>query len=176
MFFNFVNLRSLYIQNNNLQELLNGVFHNKTNLEVLYIYNNNIRQLNLRQFGGATNNLRILYGANNRINEIEEELFDALGNLEFFMLSDNICVDEDFFGVPDNIEDVRFELRRCFENFRNEPSINCVFESSLDDFYMCFLYTHNTFGIEFENISGNHTSGQSDDNVEVISAVYQNSR
>lgn len=116
-FFDSINLKQLYIQDNLLTEFPDGVFHNMTSLELVYFYDNQIRDLRSISFGMSIPSLRVLRGDNNAINAIDPTFIKDTVSLEYLLLTNNQCVDEAFFGVRDNLAEVQAALRGCFENF-----------------------------------------------------------
>lgn len=128
-FFTNVNLRQIYVQHNNLPEFQDGVFHNLTSLELLYFYNNQITELKAISFGNSIPTLRILNGPENIINAIDQTLIEDAVNLEYLMLNSNVCVNNSFFDVRNNLDAVREELRTCFDNFANQSELDELIEA-----------------------------------------------
>lgn len=107
---------------------------------------------------------------------IDPDILDSAPNLNYWRLSDNICTNEDFLGIQDNIESVRQGLRTCFDNFQLEPEIGCDYQETILDEYACFLNIHNPNGVEFSVVPGEHLTGRSDADVQLITVYLQNSR
>jgi hypothetical protein len=58
----------------------------------------------------------------NQVRAIGPRFLDGLNNLEYVLLSNNICVDENFVISDElSIDDVRNGLRECFDNFLPPP-------------------------------------------------------
>lgn len=95
-----------------------------TSLELLYFYNNNITDLRAISFGMSIPSLRILNGPTNAINAIDPDLIEDAINLQYLMLASNLCVDNSFFDVRNNMDEVRAGLRSCFENFQNQIEVD----------------------------------------------------
>lgn len=125
-FFTNVNLRQLYVQHNNLPEFQDGVFHNLTSLELVYFYNNQITELRAISFGNSIPSLRLLNGPENLINAIDPSLIEDAVNLTYLMLNSNVCVDNSFFDVSNNLEEVREALSTCFDNFENQEALDAI--------------------------------------------------
>jgi len=70
---------------------------------------------------------------------------------------------------------VRNALRRCFDNFVpiNNGSISCTYEISQDIGYNCIMTIDNPFGIEFQEIPGDHITSFGDENVTMIQSFLQ---
>lgn len=107
------------MQNNNLPNFQDGVFHNLTSLEVLYFQNNQIDALRPISFGNALFSIRILNGPSNQINAIDPDFIESATNLNYLMLNSNLCVDASFGDVQNNLDEVRAGLQTCFDNFEN---------------------------------------------------------
>ncbi|KAG5666389.1 hypothetical protein PVAND_014418 [Polypedilum vanderplanki] len=177
--YNLVSVRSLYLQDNGLDHIPDGMFHNMTSLETLYIHENQIRHLNSIHFGGAQESIRIIRFTSNELNSVDPDLIDNSQNLQYLLLSGNLCVDEDFLNVQDNLGEVRERLSTCFQNFLLEPSMICNYEVTSLDEYSCSLQIHNPDGLStgfFDDVPGEHLAGRNDDDVQLVSMVNQNSR
>lgn len=125
-FFTNVNLKQLYVQNNNLPNFQDGVFHNLTSLELIYFYNNQIDALNAISFGNALPTLRVMNGPSNQINAIDPDFIDGADNLQYLLLNSNVCVDASFGDVRDNLDEVRAGLQSCFDNFQAQDELEWI--------------------------------------------------
>ncbi|CAG9811907.1 unnamed protein product [Chironomus riparius] len=176
MFYDFVNMHTLKLNDNEIEMLPEGAFHNMTSLEVLYIGNNRINFLNATQFGGAMSSIRIINAPSNRINAIDRNLLQNSPNLNNLLLPGNICIDESFNYVQDELEAVLDALNICFDNFDVEPEIECTYDITVNDEYRCDARIHNPVDEDFQAIAGQHMSDRSDDDVQLVSVLQQNTK
>jgi Leucine-rich repeat (LRR) protein len=165
-------LESLHIQQNNIGAIPNGIFSQNLRLRVLEFYRNNVRSLNVAAFGQPQSLANIL-AQNNRIRAFDPEIIDRAGNLNWLMLSGNICNRDDFSNVQNNLDFVRERLSFCFANSGPEV-LQCRF-SLYDQDYTCSLQIFNPLGREnFEVIEGEHMVGRSNNDVTHLYSGYGN--
>ena len=88
MFDGLSNLRILYLYDNSLSELPDGVFDDLTNLEFLYLNDNSLTELPDGVFDGLSN-LEYLYLNDNGLSELPDGVFEGLANLKALHLSGN---------------------------------------------------------------------------------------
>ncbi|XP_070497778.1 uncharacterized protein [Chironomus tepperi] len=176
MFYDFINMHTLRMNDNEIEMLPEGAFHNMTSLEVLYIGNNRIGSLNATHFGGSMSSIRIINAPSNRINAIDRNLIENSPNLNNLLLPGNICVDESFNYIQDDLDAVKTALNICFDNFDVEPTIECSYDVTVNDEYRCDARIHNPVNEDFQTIGGQHESGRSDDDVQLVSVLQQNTK
>jgi hypothetical protein len=56
------------------------------------------------------------------------------------------------------------------------PEIECSYDITINDEYRCNLQIYNPLGDKFEVINGEHMPDKSDDDVQLISILIQNTR
>jgi Leucine-rich repeat (LRR) protein len=165
-------LESLHIQQNNIGEIPNGIFASNLRLRVLEFYLNNVRSLNVAAFG-QPQSLQNILAQNNRIRAFDPAIIDRARNLNWLMLSGNICNRDDFFNVQNNLEFVRERLNFCFAN--SGPEILQCRYSLYDQDYTCSLQIFNPLGREnFDVIEGEHMAGRSNNDVTHLYSGYGN--
>lgn len=165
-------LEHLHIQNNNLASIPDGIFSSLLRLSRLEMYNNNVRALNVASFGQPQSLTHIL-AQNNRIRAIDPAIVDRASNLDWLMLSGNICNQDDFSNVLNNQEFVRQRLNFCFANSAPEV-LQCRF-SMFDTDYTCSLTIFNPLGREdFEGVEGEHLVDRSNADVAYVYSAYGN--
>lgn len=165
-------LESLHIQQNNIGEIPNGIFASNLRLRVLEFYRNNVRSLNVAAFG-QPQSLQNILAQNNRIRAFDPAIIDRARNLNWLMLSGNICNRDDFFNVQNNLDFVRERLNFCFANSGPEI-LQCRF-GLYDQDYTCSLQIFNPLGREnFEIIEGEHMEGRSNNDVTHLYSGYGN--
>lgn len=176
MFYDFVNMHTLRLNDNEIEMLPEGAFHNMTSLEVLYIGNNRLGFLNATQFGGSMSSIRIINAPSNRINAVDRNILQNSPNLNNLLLPGNICIDDSFNYVQDELDAVMDALRICFDNFDVEPEIECTYDVTVNDEYRCDARIHNPVDEDFQTIVGQHATGRSDDDVQLVSVLQQNTK
>lgn len=171
-------LRTFAATNNQIRELPDNVFSALGSLVDLFLYGNRIRDITFAAFGTlGTSNLHTVYLSDNLVNNIDIEWLVNANSLEYLLLADNLCIDQDFLNVQ-NIQWRIFEqLMRCTENFAMEPQLSCHYNELMDGGYACSLFIHNPNAFdEFEAIDGDHLAGRNNEDVTTLTAFYQNTR
>lgn len=107
-------LRNLYLDGNLITSLPAGAFDVFANLSVVNLNRNQLTVLNSNAVFGT---LTAFYAMNNQIYAIDSRMFDNIQNLQNLFLLVNVCVNQNFIGVINNIETVRNSLQICFNNF-----------------------------------------------------------
>lgn len=165
-------LENLHIQNNNIGAIPNGIFSSNLRLRRLEFYNNNVRSLNAASFG-QIQSLTTILAQNNRIRAFDPAIIDRASNLDWLMLSGNICSRDDFSNVRNNQDFVRQRLNFCFANSAPEV-LQCRY-GLYDADYTCSLDIFNPLGREdFESVEGEHMPGRDDSNVTYLYSSYGN--
>ena len=95
----------LYLDNNNLRSLPQGIFSGFNNLAWLYLDNNNLRSLPQGIFSGL-NNLEYLDLRYNNLSSLPQGIFSGLNNLAWLYLDNNnlSCLPEVPSGVRVNVD------------------------------------------------------------------------
>ena len=106
MFDGLANLESLYLNDNSLSELPDGVFDDLSNLKGLALYDNSLSELPDGIFDGL-DNLEGLGLNRNNLSELPDGIFDGLDNLEGLSLAGN-----NLSELPDGIFDGLDNLER----------------------------------------------------------------
>lgn len=165
-FLNLNNLERLQLSNNQLEDLQDGIFDPLTNLRVINLNDNNLRSLSSVAFGSSLSSVVDILVENNRIRAVDERILDEATDLIWFYLRGNICSQENFSGVFNNVEFVRNQLRTCTTNFGPE-TLECRYYQPGAQ-YTCSLSIFNPLGRdEFDDIGGEHMDGRTDDDVQV---------
>ncbi|KAG5666388.1 hypothetical protein PVAND_014417 [Polypedilum vanderplanki] len=174
-FSNLRNLQNLYIASNSLKEFPATIFDSLENLLQIFFYDNQIVELNSNSFGASLENLTLLYGTSNEINSIDNKILTRGISLQNLLFTNNLCTQNNFYNVANNIEIVREALSRCIENFEIEPRLECHYElNEFDGTYSCALTAINPVGREIETINGQHITGNNDDDVTFVFADFTN--
>ena len=126
----FIGLDKLFhlsIAVNNVKELSAAHFAPMKSLERLYMIKNEISVVGNDWFL-ANPLLTDIDIELNRITAIGPRFLDGLNNLEFVLLSRNICVDQNFeISEELTVDDVRSALQGCFDNFLPPPIVGGEF-------------------------------------------------
>ena len=88
MFDDLTNLELLYLNNNDLSELPDGVFEGVANLQYLRLYENDLSELPDSVFDGLSN-LGTLHLARNALTALPDGVFEGLSSLEYLSLAGN---------------------------------------------------------------------------------------
>jgi Leucine-rich repeat (LRR) protein len=108
---------------------------------------------------------------------IDASMITSATNLNYLLLTGNICSDQDFLNVVDYLWMTLEYLSECTANFIEESTINCQYGNLQPDVYMCTLTSHNPRGFNgFTSIPGDHLEGQSSENVAMIYSSGANMR
>ncbi|CAH0564760.1 unnamed protein product [Brassicogethes aeneus] len=91
------NMSSLYLDNNNIQIIREGVFNSLTDLKILSLENNKIELVGEHAFSGLSN-LVHLNLKNNLIKYLHQNLFYPLKNLYLLDISENLINTENYFN------------------------------------------------------------------------------
>jgi hypothetical protein len=140
-------LEYIFLFNNQIEEIEPTVFAGLEKLYHLSIGVNKVKQMSAAHFAPLKSLERIYmiqneievvgndwFTANplltdidieyNRISAIGPRFLDGLNNLEYVLLSNNVCVDENFVISEElSIDDVRSGLSECFNNFLPPPIV-----------------------------------------------------
>lgn len=171
-FHNLPALEELHINGNNIRELPEGIFSSSLRLRELHVYNNQIRSLSANQFGQLQTLTHIL-AQNNRIRAMDPEIINRARNLEWLMLSGNICNNDDFSNVQGNRQQVIERLSTCFLNAGPERLI-CTYRFFEPD-YICSLNIFNPLGREqFNEVEGEHMEDRTNSDVTSLYGSYAN--
>lgn len=136
------------------------------------MYNNQIRSLNANQFGQLQTLTHIL-AQNNRIRAVDPEIIERARNLNWLMLSGNICNNDDFSNVQGNRQNVIQRLNTCFFNSGPERLL-CTYRA-FDTDYICSLTIFNPLGRDtFVEVEGEHLEGRNNSEVVSLYGSYAN--
>lgn len=166
-------LESLFMQNNQIQVLPPTVFAAALNLRDLFLYGNQIRELNRNSFGNGLTNLHTIYLGDNLLNFFDQQFLIDADNLEYLLLSGNLCIDEDYLNVQRLYWIIFEELRQCTDNFHMDPWISCNYVEGVNS-YTCQMSIHNPRGLNFDEIDGSHVGSNTANNVTDLIGFYQN--
>lgn len=166
-------IEELQFSNNHIRELPANIFNNLNNLTEINFSNNNLTFVNRAAFGNSIANLRHFFFANNRIEAFDQQIIDEV-DLLYLYLEGNQCINRNFANVVNNRDQVRNELQSCITNFIG--SISCTFFELRPGQYECLLSINNPVGRDFDNITGNHITGKTNDDVVMVEAIAENSR
>ena len=105
MFDELTSLGYLYIQNNDLDTILEDAFDQLTGLKYLFLFDNELTSLHEDTFGGLQN-LEYLSIGNNDPESLPEDIFDGLSNLKYLRLTPNdwSTLPAGLFDGPDSLE------------------------------------------------------------------------
>lgn len=112
-------LRFLHLDGNLITSLSAGAFDVFVNLSVINLNRNHLAVLNSNSFERVFSTLTAFYAMNNQIHAIDSRILDGVETLNNLFLLSNVCVNQNFLGVMNNIESVRNSLQICFNNFVN---------------------------------------------------------
>jgi Leucine-rich repeat (LRR) protein len=172
-FRNLPALEELHINGNNIGELPEGIFAPLPRLRQLFMYNNQIRSLNANQFGQLQTLTHIL-AQNNRIRAVDPVIIERARNLDWLMMSGNICNNDDFSNVQLNRQFVIQRLGTCFYNSGPERLL-CNYRAYDDEDYICSLNIFNPLGREqFVEVEGEHVEGRQNTDVRSLYGAYAN--
>lgn len=115
--------------------------------------------------------MKYLYVNNNQLLAIDPILLGDQIRLNSLLIEQNLCVNQNFFNVSQNLPEVRDQLSTCFTNFR--PPLSCDFTDG--DLYECNLKINNPAGVnDFSPITGDHFFNLTDDHVGFVQIYRQN--
>lgn len=147
---------SIFFADNRISTIENGAFSVLTSLQVIDFRNNQMKTIDSRAFGDNLNRLDGVHFDNNQINAIDPFFFDNATRINQLSLRENICVDDEFFGVQNDRINVRNQLQLCFDNFENSDDgsfIRCDYVQF--DHFVCDLKIQNIYGRDdFDIIEG----------------------
>ncbi|KAG5669550.1 hypothetical protein PVAND_017437 [Polypedilum vanderplanki] len=174
------NLIGLNLRDNKMINLPNGIFNHLINLKSLDIGQNELNRLSKNIFGNSLRSLESLIADNNSISAINHDVFDAAANLQTLFLSDNFCINENFFEVQNSRFAVRHRLMDCFKNYDQAPDdgsfIRCNYEIPIvpREGRACELLTFNPNGRDdFNTVEGDFPIGVTAENITFIGMLQQ---
>jgi hypothetical protein len=112
-------LRNVVIFSNQLRELPENLFGFNRNLRFVNVEKNLLTKIDARSFGSSLATIDNFAASFNQIVGIDEQFFSEATRLMAFWTEGNDCVSQNFFIWSSNREQVRVQLRRCFEVFEN---------------------------------------------------------
>jgi Leucine-rich repeat (LRR) protein len=171
------NLVSLGLSRTRTRVLSPAWFTDLTNLQELYLNNNILREINSTDIAPILSTIRSLYMGYNYITMMDQLLLmdEVTPNLEYLVLSGNLCVDDDFLNVQTSRWRIFEALMTCSNNFYEAPWLSCNYATS-DDSYTCQVNILNPRGFNFDQIEGEHLAGRNASDVTALVGVYQNTR
>lgn len=176
-FFTMRNLAMLSLYNAAIEVLPPNIFNPLQSLINLNLQSNLIWEVNSGHFGSSVTSIRTINLHDNVVNMVDASLITSATDLNFLMLRGNVCSNQDFEGVSENLWVVLEYLRDCTDNFVVESDITCEYSFLQPEVYMCQLGSNNPRGFNgFTNIPGNHLQGQGSDNVGFVYANGANMR
>lgn len=133
-------------------------------------------RLSADAFGESIHSITALFGERNRIRAIDPKILQKATNLELLYLGGNACIQENFANVQNNLDKILGKLSICIELWDAVPEIECSYEVTIYDEYRCNLQIYNPLGDAFETINGDHLTDRSDNDVQLVSVLQQNTK
>lgn len=114
-------LFNFYAPDNQIEEIKRESFENCKKIDMFYFDNNPIKKIGARFF--YPNEYYLYFGFSNcNIEEIDPAFFDGLIKIDFLGLTNNTCVNRNFFSIkPRNVGIIKLAMETCFNNFE-KPS------------------------------------------------------
>lgn len=169
-------LQELFLCMNGITELQDGVFSSLRNLSLLRLNGNRLTTISAEIVGPSVSTLKNFQIINNQMISFDPQIFEGAKNLKYLKLDGNICINEAFDDVQNDLDRVAGELRTCFRNFDTKPEIICEYEVTDDNEYICNAQVHNPFNEDFQVITGEHLTYRSNDEISKVNINSQNTR
>ncbi|CAG9811906.1 unnamed protein product [Chironomus riparius] len=167
-------IENIHLSYNQIRDIPDNSFDGLSTLQTLELSTNNLAFVKASIFGSAIANIRYLHLSYNRIVALDQELVNNAESLMWLLLLGNDCLNRNYYNVPLDRDQMNEELQQCFTNFIG--SARCLYVGMLWFPYECVLYINNPVGNDFETIDGTHLPGNTDSDVLVLEAIYQNTR
>lgn len=169
-------LTVLNIQNNLIEDFPDGIFKPLTNLRSFYFRGNNLMRLSANAFGDSLQSITALFGERNRIRAFDPNILQEASKLEVLYLGGNVCIQENFANVQNNLDKILSKLSICIALWDAVPELECSYDVTIYGEYRCNLQVFNPLGDELESIIGNHIPEKSDNDVQLVSIIQQNTK
>lgn len=169
-----VAIEHIYLSYNQIRDIPDDSFDGLSTLLTLDLSTNDLAFVRSTIFGSSITNIRYLHLSYNRIVALDQQLVDNASSLMWLLLLGNDCLNRNYYNVPEDRDLMNEELQQCFTNFIG--SARCLYVGMLWFPYECVLYINNPVGNDFEVIEGTHLPGNTDRDVLVLEAIYQNTR
>jgi len=116
-FRNLINLKTLNLFSNQLEDLPRNIFNPMQRLRDLNVNFNQLKVIHSDWFG-VLPNINSVSFRGNQINAVDERFIDNTGVRWFDMLN-NLCVSEIIFDESPSRQQMRDALQTCFINYEN---------------------------------------------------------